>query len=87
MLDRLGGGVRAAARKSVGSELGLGVRDERFHDVRVELRPGVRTQLLDRCRSDIARRYDRSVVIALNASQQATMRATSGVASPARPSG
>ena len=44
-------------------------------------------QLLDRRRSGSAVRYERSVVIALNASQQNTMRATSGISSPAMPSG
>jgi len=37
--------------------------------------------------SGIALRYERSVVIALNASQQHTIRASIGIWLPARPSG
>jgi hypothetical protein len=68
-----------ASRASSSSALG---------DPGVELRPGTGPQLGDRRRrDDIALRYERVVVIALNASQQVTTRASIGICSPARPSG
>ena len=54
-------------------------REARRTHLRVELGAAVAEDSAIAARRDRALRYERSVVIALNASQQATMRATSGI--------
>ena len=97
--DRRGQPVRAGAdddgvghRPSVLSGLSGGRRlvnhgDQRVDHGRVELRARQGRSSATAASTGRAMRYGRSVVIALNASQQATIRATRGMFSPASPSG